>query len=220
MEATKAVKRETFLGAAQKTPAINWAKQKVRNPRAAGSPPVLEKLTAAVQAVFKPIFSYKVVEFYDCDDANRLPDLPDLPALHAKTFDGSVAVPGELASLAELHPGETLTTIYIGRKEVGYIHAGFKPMLSPDTGVWVNVKPGEVYLYGLTILPEFRGRGFSKYLLVSAANAFHKRGFSRIIVSKLLAQFTSQSEMEKAGFQRYDLLRAFKIFSKRIHVIY
>lgn len=179
----------------------------------------LDRLLHWLKRLIAPFFAYRKFEFFECEDVRRLPTFQAHPAIQVTTYDGSITIPRDIAELSAPSPGETMTAIYVARRVAGHMRAGFKDTFSKESGAMVKLNGGEVYLYDITILPEYRGMGLTKYMLVSAIRTLNEKGFGRVVVGDVSDGRLQGADLERLGFQKFQTIKSYKIFGKRINVL-
>jgi GNAT superfamily N-acetyltransferase len=69
-----------------------------------------------------------------------------------------------------------------------------------ELGLWVNLRPGEAYLWDCVTLPEQRGRGLYRALIAHMAAALRAEGYGRVWIGADLSNAPSQRGIAGAGF--------------------
>lgn len=197
---------------------------RISRPGVAATEPVMDlrfagRFLAWLRRVIAPLFSSQKYELYECDEVRLLPGLSSYPDIHVETFDGSLAIPDEVARIVQPRPGESITVVTIARRIVAYARAVFKSTHAPECEVLVQVKPGEAFLSELRVLAPYRGIGLSRYLLISAARHLLEQGFSKVFIGKLIESKNHRQEMERTGFRTALEVTAYKILGQRINVL-
>jgi len=219
MKMPKIQTRQAMVGVSEGIATLRMNRSKVNTAESVMDSRILQHLLSVLRKIVSPVFSLQKYELFECEDARSLPPLTHYTDVHVETYDGSVAIPDDVAEVARPRPGEALTVVTVARRVVGYIRAAFKDMNAPECDVMVQVKAGYVYLYEFSVSEDFRGIGLSKYMLVSAARAFHGQGFNKVIVGRIINSIQSRFDMERTGFKTFLEISAYRILGQRINVL-
>lgn len=219
MKTPKIRKRQPIVGVSEGIAALSINKPGVSAAKSVVRGNISKGIFSFLRKIISPVFSLQKYELFECDDPHSLPSITQFPNVHVETYDGSLSIPDDVAKIVGPRPGEALSVIFIARKVVGYTRAAFKDMHAPECDVMVSVRAGHVYLFDLSIFNKDHDSGLLKFLLVSTTQAFHKRGFSNVIVGRILNSMQNRFGMERTGFKSFQEIAAYKIFGQRINVI-
>ncbi|MFQ5628040.1 MAG: hypothetical protein ACE5I1_04700 [bacterium] len=219
MKVPKIRARQAMVGVSEGIATLRINRSKANPAATMMESKVLQRLLSILRKIISPVFSVQNYELFECDDVKALPPLTHYTDIHVETYDGSIAIPDNVVEVIKYKRGEALTVVTVARRVVGYIRAAFKDMHAPECDVQVNVRSGDVYLYESKILDDYRGMGLSKYMLVSAARAFHNRGFNKVLVGSIVNGRQSRVDIERAGFRTFLEISAYKFLGQRVNVL-
>ena len=220
MEIRKMSTRQALLGVSEGIAALRLHRARARTAEVVLESKILQCFLHFLRKLVSPIFSVQKYELFECDDIRDLPPLAKHTDIHTQTYDGAITVPQNVVDIARPNHGEALSVVSIANTVVGYVRAAFKDTYAPDSEVLVNVRAGEVYLHDLTVMDGYKGVGLSKYLVVSAARAFHERGFSKVIIGRSMQHGVPASlNIERLGFSNSLVISAYRFFGIRINVL-
>jgi len=173
--------------------------------------PSLVQIWRFFKALVSPLWHVQSIRYYQVDNVQMMPRFLPHPALQLDLFEGMATVPDEVERFVHPYPGEVLSTLFVGKKVVGFVRAAFKNIYFSQVRFTLSVHPGEVYLYDAFLLPEYQESQLSSYLIAGTARKLLELGFGRVLVSISEDSLHSRAMIERLGFRHYHTLNLYRI---------
>ena len=124
--------------------------------------------------------------------------------------DALARVPVRLAALgpgdvplehaARLAPGRRAFGAWVDDTLAAWGWASTTPEHVGELGLWINLRPGEAYVWDCVTRPEHRGQGLYRALIAHMAAALRAEGGGRVWIGADLGNTPSQHGIAGAGF--------------------